>query len=140
MFSQTAEYALRAAVWLATQHDQPKTTRQIARATRVPAGYLSKVLRSLVRAGLVTSQRGLGGGFILAAAPRKITVYEVISAVDAFQRIRECPLGLKSHSVRLCPLHRKLDDAALSIEKAFRDTRLDDLLIQSGPIRPLVDE
>ena len=66
MISQTAEYALRAIVYLAGQ-ELPQTTQQIAATTRVPAGYLSKVLQALARGGLVHSQRGLHGGFTLAA-------------------------------------------------------------------------
>lgn len=52
MTSQTAEYALRAVVWLASQPERALNTRQISAATQVPAGYLSKVLQALARAGL----------------------------------------------------------------------------------------
>ncbi len=47
MFSQTAEYALRAVVYLASQPGTPRTTQEIAKATQVPTGYLSKVMQSL---------------------------------------------------------------------------------------------
>ena len=47
MFSQTVEYALRAIVHLADQAPNPCTTEQIAKATKVPQAYLSKVLQSL---------------------------------------------------------------------------------------------
>ena len=55
MFSQTAEYALRVAAFLAGRGDRPATIRQIALATRVPEGYLAKVLLSLSKARLVKS-------------------------------------------------------------------------------------
>ena len=58
MFSQTAEYALRAVVWLANNDDAPMTTNQIAKATQVSPDYLSKVLWALGRSGLVHAQRG----------------------------------------------------------------------------------
>ena len=51
MLSQTVEYALRAAVCLADNPQVPKTTGDIARMTRVPTAYLSKVLQGLTRAG-----------------------------------------------------------------------------------------
>src|SRR5690606_18982460 len=110
MISQTVEYALRAAVFLASESDAARTTGEIAQRTRVPPAYLSKVLQSLSRAGIVHSQRGIGGGFTLALDARKLTILEVVNAVDPIQRIRECPLGLESHGVRLCPLHRRLDN------------------------------
>ncbi|MEO6809766.1 MAG: Rrf2 family transcriptional regulator, partial [Isosphaeraceae bacterium] len=66
MISQTAEYALRAIVFLGGHVGRPATTRQIAATTKVPVGYLSKVLQSLGKAGLVDAQRGLHGGYVLA--------------------------------------------------------------------------
>lgn len=138
MISQTAEYALRAAVHLAGQ-DKPQTTQEIADITRVPAGYLSKVLGSLARAGVVSSQRGLHGGFTLAQKPDDVSVLDVINAVDPIQRITTCPLGLKAHGKRLCPLHKRLDDAMASIEEAFGDSTLADLLADPSPSRPLCD-
>src|SRR5262245_46906388 len=118
MFSQTAEYALRAVVYLAAQGGEPRTAQQIAEVTRVPAGYLSKVMQALSRAGLVHSQRGLGGGFTLAVPPADLTVLDVVQAVDPIRRIKSCPLGIKGH-VNLCPLHRRLDQAIALVEKAL---------------------
>src|SRR5689334_18543405 len=66
MVSQTAEYALRAVVCLGNQAGTPLTTQQIAEVTRVPVGYLAKVMQALGRGGIVSSQRGLHGGFTLA--------------------------------------------------------------------------
>ncbi len=51
MISQTAEYALRAATCLAAAGGKPLTNRQIAKLAKIPAGYLSKVLQALRRAG-----------------------------------------------------------------------------------------
>lgn len=124
MISQTAEYALRAVVFLADQ-EAPRTTQDIAGATQVPAGYLSKVMQNLCRADLVRSQRGLHGGFVLHEAADEITVLTVINAVDPIRRFHECPLGL--HGTNLCPLHSKLDEAAKTIEATFADTTIADL-------------
>ncbi|HUY31937.1 MAG TPA: Rrf2 family transcriptional regulator [Pirellulales bacterium] len=129
MFSQTAEYALRAIVYLADQGDSPRTTRQIAEVTHVPPGYLAKVMQSLSRAGLVSSQRGLHGGFVLARPPQKLTVLDVIQAVDPLRRIETCPLGLEGH-LSLCPLHRRLDSAVAMVEKALRESTIAELLAE----------
>jgi Rrf2 family transcriptional regulator, nitric oxide-sensitive transcriptional repressor len=139
IFSQTTEYALRAVVWLASHHARPQTTQQIAAATRVPAGYLSKVMQALGRAGLVNSQRGLYGGFTLARPPGSIRVLEVLNAVDPVQRIKTCPLNLKSHGRELCALHRRIDDAIAHIEKAFSESTLADLLAESSNRQPLCE-
>lgn len=139
LFSQTVEYALRAVVWLADHLDAPQTNKQIADATRVPVGYLSKVLQALGRADLVRAQRGVGGGFTLARSPDELSVLEVINAVDPIKRIRTCPLGLEAHGTNLCPLHRKLDDALASIEDAFGSSTIADLLSTPGENKPLCD-
>lgn len=137
MISQTAEYALRAVVWLAANPEQPLTARQIAEATRVPAGYLAKVLQGLSRAGLLHSQRGLGGGFTLARSPGSLTMWEVVQAIDPLKRLKDCPLGLEVHGNTLCPLHRQLDAAIASIEKAFNACKISKLIEPSHGSWPL---
>ena len=139
MISQTAEYALRAVVFLAMDAGVAYTTQEISAATKVPAAYLSKVLQSLVKEGLVQSQRGLGGGFVLLRPPGQLTILEVVNAVDPIQRIRTCPLGLELHGANLCALHKRLDDATAIIEKAFRDSTIGDLLIRPTKSAPLCD-
>jgi Rrf2 family transcriptional regulator, nitric oxide-sensitive transcriptional repressor len=139
MLSQTVEYALRAVVHLADKSPLPRTTEQIAEVTRVPRAYLSKVLQGLVQAGLVHSQRGLGGGITLTKSPEKLTILEVVDAVEPIARIRECPLGLKAHGVRLCPLHKRLDDAMAMVEDAFRRTTLAEILAEPTESPPLCE-
>jgi Rrf2 family protein len=137
VFSQTVEYALRAVVHLASVAPAARTTDQIAEATRVPRAYLSKVLQSLIRSGLVNSQRGLGGGMSLGKPPTELTILEVVNAVEPIQRIRTCPLGIAAHGVRLCPLHNRLDRAVATVEQAFADTTLAEILAEQTSSVPL---
>ncbi|HZN68218.1 MAG TPA: Rrf2 family transcriptional regulator [Tepidisphaeraceae bacterium] len=139
MFSQTAEYALRVIAHLAAAGGEAATIKQIAAGTRVPEGYLAKVLQSLARAGLVRSQRGLHGGSVLARPAEELTIYDVVQAVDPIRRITSCPLGLKSHGSVLCPVHRRLDDALGLVERAFRDATIADLLTEPSRSKPLCD-
>jgi Rrf2 family transcriptional regulator, nitric oxide-sensitive transcriptional repressor len=137
VLSQTTEYALRAVVWLAANPEKPLTAQQIAEATRVPAGYLAKVLQGLSRAGLMHSQRGLGGGFSLARSPNSLTMWEVVQAVDPLRRITSCPLGFEAHTDELCHLHRQLDDAIAGIEKAFSACKISKLIDTNHGLSPL---
>lgn len=139
MFSQTVEYALRAVVHLAMHSPHPQKTTDIAQATKVPAAYLSKVLQGLREKEIVLLQRGVGGGVSLARDPRELTILDVVNAVDPIRRIQTCPLDLKTHGVRLCALHRRMDDALRSMETAFRDTTLAELLADPNPSVPLCD-
>ena len=139
MFSQTVEYALRAVAHLAYAAPHARTTEQIAEATRVPPAYLSKVLQALSRGGIVKSQRGVGGGIALARPAEELTILEVVNAVEPIQRIKTCPLGLKSHGVRLCPLHRRIDDALAHVEAAFGATTLAEVLAEPTRSPPLCE-
>src|SRR5262245_410921 len=139
MLSKTVEYALRAVAHLAYEAPEARTTEQISDATRVKPAYLSKVLQALSRAGIVKSQRGVGGGIALARRPEELTILEVVNAVDPIQRIKTCPLGLKTHGVRLCPLHRRLDDALAMVEAAFGGTTLAEVLSEPTRSPPLCE-
>src|SRR5262245_1351692 len=93
MFSQSVEYALRAVVYLASQAPKACTTQQIHEATRVKQAYLSKVLQGLARKGIVQTRRGIGGGVALVKPAEKLTILDVVNAVEPIMRIRTCPLG-----------------------------------------------
>jgi Rrf2 family protein len=138
MIPKTAEYALRAVVVLARDPKQPYSAEQIAELTRVPRRYAHKVLQALVRARLMRSQSGPGGGYALRRAPEDISILDVVSAVEPIPRIRRCPLGLKSHT-RLCPLHRELDEACAATEAAFARVTIARLLNQPDAVPPLCE-
>lgn len=139
MISQTAEYALRAVVALGMRRGGSLTTQQIASQTRVPAGYLSKVLQALARTGLVEGQRGSGGGFILARPPHEVAVLDVINAVDPLRRIVRCPLDRPEHEHRLCALHRRIDLGLAVMEQVFGQTTIDELLDDADQVRSLCE-
>lgn len=138
MISQTTEYALRAMVFLATEPETSHTAQVVAHRTRTATGYMSKVLQSLGDAGLVHAQRGRHGGFRLALPPEEISILDVVNAIDPIRRIERCPLGIPGHKA-LCPLHRRLDEAAELIEDQFRSVTLAQLLEEPGDSRPLCD-
>ncbi|MEQ8849409.1 Rrf2 family transcriptional regulator [Botrimarina sp.] len=139
MLSQTVEYALRTVVHLAANAPDSCTTAQLSDATRAPAAYLSKVIQALVRAGLLQSQRGAGGGVALAVSPQELTILDVVNAVDPIGRIESCPLGIASHGKRLCPLHRRLDGALAAVETAFASTTLAEVLAEPTDSPPLCE-
>lgn len=132
MFSQTVEYALRAMVFLSGSGSQSSSSEVIAEQTKTPPGYVSKVLRDLVVAGLVVSRRGPSGGFALSRPPSEITILDVVDAVDPIRRITGCPLGNPEHR-ELCPLHRRLDRAIEEIRESLSSSLLSE--IASSPSR-----
>ncbi len=126
MFSQTVDYALRAMLYLATVERVTVNSETIAAATGVPAGYLSKIMRDLVVAGLVHSFRGPHGGFALSRDPMDISILDVVAAVESAESALRTPVRRK-HG-KLPSLHRWLGDAAGDIERAMRCTSLAQVL------------
>ena len=139
MFSQTVEYALRAVVFLADHAPSACTTDQISTATQVPKPYLSKVLQHLGRSNIVRSQRGIGGGVTLVKMPGELTILEVVNAVEPIERIHTCPLNLKSHGTKLCPLHKRMDEALETVERSFKQTTVAEMLSEPGANHPLCE-
>lgn len=107
MLPQTVEYALRAMGYLARQpNGYGARAADIARVADVPPQYLKKLLRRLVVGGLLVSQRGHGGGFVLARPAAEISFREVMAALD-FELVDDhCIFGWKACDATVpCPLH-----------------------------------
>ena len=128
MLSRTTEYALRAVIYLAKGEGENTTAQVIAEAAIVPEGYMSKVLNTLARSGIVTSQRGPSGGFSLAIAPELLTMLQVVEAVEPLPRIKTCPLELSEHKGGLCSLHAVLAELVDGVEARLTGTTISDLL------------
>lgn len=129
MFSQKAEYALRAVVWLAEYSKKgPLSNQEIAQGTEVPPTYLAKIFQELVKAKIVSSRRGVGGGFELEKDSRDITLLDVVNAVDPIRRHTDCPLKLKSHKKKHCPIHTALDAALDKLEGMLSGSSIFDIL------------
>ena len=135
MLSRTAEYALRAIVWLSDHPESSVTGQAIAAATQVPPDYLAKVMQCLVRAGLVEAQRGKTADSRSCPHPKTSLFWTSSTPSTPVRRIRSCPLGLAGHE-SLCPLHRSLDNIADQLERAYGAIRLADLLRSAG-VKPL---
>jgi len=138
MLSKTAEYALRTVACLAGDAGHAESADVLCEQTKVPRRYLHKVLQDLVKAELVRSRSGPGGGYSLSRLPDEITILDVVNAVAPLERIRHCPLGLPSHT-SLCPLHQELDKAYAATEEAFSRVTIGQVLRSESRIIPLCD-
>jgi Rrf2 family protein len=96
------------------------------------------VLQDLASNGLVSSRPGPGGGYELTKTPGKMTILDVVNAVSPIQRIKSCPLNLKTHT-SLCPLHAELDRAYAATEKAFNAMTVAELVDSENAISPLCE-
>jgi Rrf2 family protein len=130
MLSQTAEYALRAVLYLA-EHGEARTVRvaEMARALRIPHNYLSKILHHLARAGVLVSTRGKTGGFQLAVPAARLRLYEIVAPFDRMDERRRCLLGRPQCSDgTACAAHTRWKEVADRVTTFFRETTVADLL------------
>jgi len=91
--SRITDYGIVLLVELArTADDAAHNARNLALATALPLPVVSKVLKSLAREGLLASQRGSKGGYTLARPADRITVPEMITALEGPISLTECTL------------------------------------------------
>ncbi|MBE9211039.1 Rrf2 family transcriptional regulator [Nostoc sp. LEGE 06077] len=89
--SSKVEYALLALLELASHHEKkvPLTMSEITSKQPIPERYLEQILTNLRRAGVVQSQRGSKGGFVLVREPWQITVLEIVTLVEGERKEKE---------------------------------------------------
>ena len=88
IFSASTTHALRAVAWLAERAgSEAVMARELARRLHLPPDYLTKVLGTLARTGVLTATRGVKGGYRLARAPDRISLIEVVEPFEG-KRVR----------------------------------------------------
>jgi Rrf2 family protein len=128
-FGQSGQYALRAMVRIAAlKAGETITGLELAELTGVPPHYLSKILRKLVEAGLLRSQRGPQGGFYLARPARAIRFADVLDAVGSEFESNRCAFGWgKCNPRAYCPLHPAFEKLNCLIQAWREQTTLADV-------------
>ena len=127
--SRAAQYAIRAMVHLARlTRSASATIASIAETERIPGPFLAKVVRGLVRAGLVESHRGPGGGIRLAKPAVEISVLQTIEGAGERHYLEPCMLGLPSCSdANPCALHEFWRDARGRLRKQLAETTIEEI-------------
>src|SRR5665647_357644 len=109
MFSKTAEYALRATIFIAQKGtaDNKLGIEEIARAIDSPKSFTAKILQLLTKDNkVVSSVRGPNGGFYITKESQKLPARAILEAVNEDEVLKKCVLGLKLCSeVEPCPMH-----------------------------------
>jgi Rrf2 family protein len=128
VLSHTAEYAVRAVLYLAQAGRGATPVTDLSRALGIPANYLAKTLSRLARAGILASTRGKHGGFTLAKPATRVTVEAVVAPFDPVGR-RHCLLGNRVCSDRTaCEAHESWAPVSDRMADFFRTTTIADIL------------
>lgn len=133
IYSKTCEYAMRALLYLC--EDQPgvyKRTSKISQITGVPGPYLSKIFLCLVQKGILKSRRGAAGGVALCCDYEKLTLMQIVDAIDDLATFNECAMGLdRCDDTSACPLHEIWKRSKTDILTQFKNTKLIELTKKS---------
>lgn len=129
LLSSACEYGLRASLYLATlKHDGYVPVRKISEALGISSAFLTKIFQQLGRAGLVQSFKGPTGGVSFARSPSKISVRDVILAIDGDELFRGCVLGLPGcGEQKPCPLHNEWAAERGRLEMIFASMTIENL-------------
>lgn len=128
MISQTVKYALRILGHLADHPGEWIQGDQIASATTIPANYLSKILNQLRKRGVVSSQKGWGGGFLLADEALTVPIAEVVELFDGKKTEDTCVFGLgRCDEEEPCPLHNHWESISKSYDAMLNAVTIRDL-------------
>jgi Rrf2 family iron-sulfur cluster assembly transcriptional regulator len=114
---RNTDYALRAAVELAGRYDSgPVNAKQIAGRCKIPYQLACKLLQRLHKAGIVKSEMGPAGGFSLGRNPSKITIRQVVEAVQGPVRLSKCLVSKSFCRLsRCCPINPELGRLQIKI-------------------------
>ncbi len=107
IITRATEYAIRAVLHLAKQpRGEIVLKKDICRTQDITPAFLTKILQPLIKAGIVGSQRGVGGGFYLVKTPQEITLLDIVEAEEGPIHINQCLIeGEGCERDMFCPVH-----------------------------------
>lgn len=130
--STKVRYGTRAMLDLATYYGNgPVLLRDIAQRQEISLKYLDRILSSLKAAGLVKTLRGAKGGYVLNSPPSKITLKQILEALEGPLDLVEC-INNKNfcHRVNLCVMHDIWHELTKTMEAVLKSTTLGDLVVK----------
>ena len=131
--SKTLDYAVRSLTYMGSKPLRKFSMKEISEAQYIPLNYLAKIMRRMVKKGLISSTVGPEGGYILRMSPEDINLRHVYEAIEGELRIIDC---MDKDSI--CALYENCtqlpvwDKLKVSMVKLLEDTTLDELIKQTN--------
>lgn len=130
MFSKACEYGIRAILYVAANSNEKKRVgiAEICDHIAAPSHFTAKVMQTLSRHRLVSSQKGMNGGFFTDAAQRNKPLIEVVSAIDGNVLFTGCAMGLRHcSSEHPCPVHNQFMHIRNELTNLLQNNSIGDL-------------
>ena len=138
--SAYSDYAIRVLMQTALRSPQRLTVAEVALTFGISRHHLVKVVHDLSRSGYLVTQRGIGGGFTLARAPKNIHLGDIVRLGEESETVIDCLDG-ENHLCRLLPVCRLksvLDEAAAAFFAVMDRYTLADLVKQQSKMRAVL--
>ncbi|MEI6048300.1 MAG: Rrf2 family transcriptional regulator [Bacteroidota bacterium] len=138
MLSNSCRYGIRAVIYLASQPLSNGKTgiRKISSDLDLPTPFLAKILQQLAKQKILSSSKGPHGGFSLLKDPRKITLLDIVSAIDGNDVFTNCVMhngsceGVKENK-KHCPLHDDYEKTRMDLIRLFSNKTIYELVIKA---------
>ena len=134
IYSTSTKYAVMALIELAVRQDeQPVQVKKISDSTGIPRYFLAKLVQTLVKADILNSTKGRGGGLQFALSPSQVTIADVIKAIDGQRALQNCIFGLQScNGDRNCSIHPMWGSIRAQIISFLANTTIADLAFKGS--------
>lgn len=142
--SRLTDYGLLASVYLARNAGEVTSAREIAEFYHLPVPAVTKVLKTLHQGGLLSSQRGVGGGYVFDGDAESVTLGHLIEMLEGPWDLTECETydhdGNATCAIRVaCPSRRFMFGINRAVKGAFEQVTLGDL-VRGGMPMPVIDK
>lgn len=126
--SKKVDYGLMAISHIAyREEDRIVNSKHIAEEYHIPQELLAKILQKLARKGLITSQNGPKGGYVLAKDPHEITVGEVVKAIEGPIGLVNCSIRNDCQQIGKCSVRQPIQKIQDSIAQLLDSITIDEM-------------
>lgn len=132
MLSNSSKYAIKAVLYLALNSNEKVkiNAKNLSEPINVPQAYISKLLQDLVREGVISSVRGVKGGFYLTEENLSNPIMNIIKVIDGEEKLTSCMLSLeRCDNDNPCPLHSILNQSRNAILDSLNNKTIADLML-----------
>ncbi len=131
ILSKACQHAIRALVYIQQQASEGESTigiKAIASGTNSPAPITAKILKDLVKHGLINSKKGPGGGFSISTETGGTNVIDVVLLLEGKDAMKKCPFGIPHCSDdNPCPAHNEYKVIRAQMTELFEKLTIEEL-------------
>jgi Rrf2 family protein len=131
--TKTLDYAVRSLTYMGNEPIGKHSMKEISENQHIPLNYLAKIMRRLVKKGIVKSMVGPYGGYTLRRSPSDISLRDIYEAIEGEIRLVDCmDRNAICHLHETCPQLPVWDRVQLSMVKILEETTLEQMLAERG--------